>query len=88
MSTNRQKQRRLRGRSGSGDPLAVDRAGANYLLGEFVKLFTEGKTPFISAEAVEREKDRRAQLGLDPDFRDDAVADARCRCVRHELLTV
>ena len=75
MSTNRQKQRRLRGRSGSGDPLAADKAGAMYLLGEFKKMFFEGKTPFVSPQDVEREKDRRAKLGLDPDFRDDAVAD-------------
>ena len=46
-----------------------------YLLGEFKKLLLEGKTPFVNLPDVEKEKDRRAQLGLDPDFRDDAVAD-------------
>ena len=53
----------------------LESQGANYLLGEFVKMFTEGKTPFVSPQDVEKEKDRRAKLGLDPDFRDDAVAD-------------
>lgn len=75
MSTYEQNRRRLRNRSGSGDPLAMDKLGAKYLLNEFVKLFTEGKTPFVSPEDVEKEKDRRALLGLDPDYRDDAVAD-------------
>ena len=75
MSTYQENRRRLRGRSGSGDPLAADKAGAMYLLGEFKKMLFEGKTPFVSPQDVEREKDRRAKLGLDPDFRDDAVAD-------------
>ena len=75
MSTNRQKQRRLRGRSGSGDPLAADKAGAKYLLGEFKKLLLEGKTPFVSPQDVEREKDRRAKLGLDPDYYTNPIED-------------
>ncbi len=75
MSTYEENRRRLRSRSRSGDPLALDKAGAKYLLNEFVKLFTEGKTPFVSAQDVEKEKNRRASLGLDPDYRDDAVAD-------------
>ena len=75
MSTYEQNRRRLRNRSGSGDPLAMDKLGAKYLLNEFVKLFTEGKTPFVSPEDVEKEKDRRASLGLDPDYRDDLLAD-------------
>ena len=75
MSTYEENRRRLRSRKGSGDPLALDKVGAKYLLNEFVKLFTEGKTPFVSAQDVEKEKDRRALLGLDPDYRDDAVAD-------------
>ena len=76
MSTAAENRRRLneaRRRRTSGPSL--DQTGANYLLGEFVKMFTEGKTPFVNPQDVEKEKDRRAQLGLDPDFRDDAVAD-------------
>ena len=76
MSTAAENRRRLnesRRRRTSGPNL--DQMGANYLLGEFVKMITEGKTPFVSPQDVEREKDRRAELGLDPDFRDDAVAD-------------
>ena len=36
-------------------------------------MFTEGKTPFVSPQDVEREKDRRAQIGLDPDYFDNPL---------------
>lgn len=65
---NKSRQNRTPGRN-------LDAEGAMYLLGEFKKLLLEGKTPFVNPQDVEKEKDRRAQLGLDPDFRDDAVAD-------------
>jgi hypothetical protein len=58
----------------TGDAKA-DKGLAQYFLSEMTKLLLEGKTPFVSPQDVEKEKDRRAQLGLDPDFRDDAVAD-------------
>ena len=38
-------------------------------------MFTEGKTPFVSPQDVEREKDRRAQIGLDPDYYTNPIED-------------
>ena len=76
MSTAAENRRRLnesRRRRTSGPNL--DQMGANYLLGEFVKMITEGKTPFVSPQDVEREKDRRAQIGLDPDYYTNPLED-------------
>ena len=64
----------VRPSSFTGDAKA-DKGFAKYFLSEMTKLLLEGKTPFVSPQDVEKEKNRRAELGLDPDFRDDAVAD-------------
>ena len=65
---NKSRRRRTPGRN-------LDAEGANYLLGEFVKMITEGKTPFVSPQDVEKEKDRRAQIGLDPDYYTNPLED-------------
>ena len=70
---NRRRLNESRRRRTSGPNL--DQMGANYLLGEFVKIITEGKTPFVSSQDVEREKDRRAQIGLDPDYYTNPIED-------------
>ena len=76
MSTYEENRRRLnRSRRNRTPGQNFDAEGANYLLGEFVKMFTEGKTPFVSPQDVEREKDRRAQIGLDPDYYTNPIED-------------
>ena len=76
MSTYQENRRRLnRSRQNRTPAQNLDAQGANYLLGEFVKMFTEGKTPFVNPQDVEREKDRRAQIGLDPDYYTNPIED-------------
>ena len=76
MSTYQENRRRLnRSRQNRTPGQSSDAQGAKYLLGEFVKMFTEGKTPFVSSQDVEREKDRRAQIGLDPDYYTNPIED-------------
>ena len=58
--------------SSSPENVASARERSQYFLDEILGLFTKGRTPF---QNVEREKDRRAKLGLDPDYYDDAFAD-------------
>jgi len=70
---NRRRQNRSQRNRTPGQNL--DAQGGNYLLGEFVKMLTEGKTPFVSSQDVEREKDRRAQIGLDPDYYTNPIED-------------
>ena len=69
MSTYEENRRRLnRSRQNRSPGQSSGAQGAKNLLDEFKKLLFKGKTPFVSPQDVEREKDRRAQIGLDPDY--------------------
>ena len=52
-----------------------DAEGANYLLGEFVKMFTEGKTPFERFKMLKERRTDAHRLSLDPDYYTNPIED-------------